>query len=315
MMETINRIILPQVNSTVAADVDALFTFINIASLILLLGITVAIIYFAIKYKRKSEDDVTPVIKHNTAIEVTWTVIPLILILIVFGWGFKGYVEMRTPPSNSFEVYVTANSFFWQFTYPNGVQTVDELVVPSGRPVKLIMQSRDVIHSFFVPDFRIKQDVLPGRYTTAWFQTLHAGESIIFCTEYCGQGHSAMGGKVIALEPSEFNEWLEEEFIKANEELPLAVQGRNVYQLQGCAGCHSLDGVSGIGPSFKGLYNSTRNFTNGTSRVADEDYLRESILQPASVITVGYNNVMPAYAGVLSDQQINALIEFIKEQN
>jgi cytochrome c oxidase subunit II len=315
MMETINRIILPQVNSTVAADVDALFTFINITSLIILLGITVAIIYFSVKYKRKSEDDVTPVIKHNTALEVTWTVIPLILILIVFGWGFKGYVEMRTPPSNAYEVYVTANSFFWQFTYPNGVQTVDELVVPSGRPVKLIMQSRDVIHSFFVPDFRVKQDVLPGRYTTVWFQTLHAGESIIFCTEYCGVGHSDMGGKVIALEPNEFNEWLEEEFIKANEELPLAVQGRNIYQLQGCAGCHSLDGASGIGPTFQGLYGSTRNFTNGTSRVADEDYLRESILQPAAVITVGYNNVMPAYAGLLSDQQINALIEFIKEQN
>jgi cytochrome c oxidase subunit 2 len=306
---------LPQVSSTKAADVDALFNFINITSGIILLGITVAIIYFAIKYKRKSEDDVTPVIKHNTALELTWTIIPLILVLIVFAWGFRGYVEMRTPPTNSYEVYVTANAYFWQFTYPNGVQTTNELYVPAGRPVKLVMQSRDLIHSFFVPDFRIKQDVLPGRYTTAWFQTLGEGRHIVYCTEYCGVGHSNMNAEVIALSPEEFNTWLEGEKALSEAELPLAVLGRNLYQQQGCIGCHSVNGASGIGPTFTGLYESTRNFTNGTSRVADEQYLRESILQPAQVITVGYNAVMPAYQGILSDTQVNALIEFIKEQN
>lgn len=315
MMETINRLILPPVNSTVAQDVDNLFTFINVASAIILLGITVAIIYFAYKYKRKSEDDVTPVIKHNTALEVTWTVIPLILILIVFGWGFRGYVDMRTAPPNSYEVYVTASSFAWQFTYPNGVITANELIVPVNRPVKLIMQSRDVIHSFFVPDFRIKQDVLQGRYTTVWFQALETGESIVYCTEYCGLGHSAMMAKVVVKDNTDFVDWMESERVKLEADLPLAELGRNIYQIQGCQGCHSLDGATGIGPTFQGLYGRTRNFTDGTSRVADEEYLQESILYPAREIVQGYQNVMGSYLGVLSDNQVNALIEFIKEQN
>jgi cytochrome c oxidase subunit II len=315
MLEIINRFILPPVNSTFASDVDALFTFINVTSVILVLGITAAIIYFAVKYKRKSEDDVTPVIKHNTALEVTWTVIPLILILIVFFWGFRGYVEMRNAPANSYEVYVTANSFFWQFTHPNGVQTTNELHVPNGRPVKLIMQSRDVIHSFFVPDFRIKQDVLPGRYTTAWFQTKYSGESVVFCTEYCGSGHSNMMAKVIALEPSEFDSWLQGAKEESERELPLAELGRQLYTQQGCLGCHSLNGSQMIGPTFQGLYGAQRNFTDGTSAIADEDYIRESIYQPNAKIVVGYSPVMISYQGILNDQQVNALIEFIKELN
>jgi len=315
MLEIINRFILPPVNSTVASDVDALFTFINVTSVILVLGITAAIIYFAIKYKRKSEDDVTPVIKHNTALEVTWTVIPLILILIVFFWGFRGYVEMRNAPDNSYVVYVTANSFFWQFTHPNGVQTTGELHVPNGRPVKLMMQSRDVIHSFFVPDFRIKQDVLPGRYTTAWFQTKNAGESVVFCTEYCGSGHSDMMAKVIAMEPNEFDVWLTDAKAESEKELPLAELGRQLYQQQGCMGCHSVDGSAMIGPTFAGLFGKERNFTDGTTAIADEEYLQESIYEPRNKIVVGYNPVMISYQGILNDQQVNALIEFIKEQN
>jgi cytochrome c oxidase subunit 2 len=315
MLEIINRFILPPVNSTVASDVDALFTFINVVSAILLLGITAAIIYFAVKYKRKSEDDVTPVIKHNTALEVTWTVIPLILILIVFFWGFRGYVEMRNAPDNSYVVYVTANSFFWQFTHPNGVQTTGELNVPNGRPVKLMMQSRDVIHSFFVPDFRIKQDVLPGRYTTAWFQTKNAGESVVFCTEYCGTGHSDMMAKVIAMEPADFDAWLADAKAESERELPLAELGRQLYQQQGCLGCHSVDGSAMIGPTFAGLFGSDRTFTDGSTAVADEEYIRESIYQPANKVVEGFNPVMISYQGILNDQQVNALIEFIKEQN
>lgn len=315
MLEIINRFILPPVNSTVASDVDALFTFINVTSAILLLGITAAIIYFAVKYKRKSEDDVTPVIKHNTALEVTWTVIPLILILIVFFWGFRGYVEMRNAPDNSYVVYVTANSFFWQFTHPNGVQTTGELHVPNGRPVKLMMQSRDVIHSFFVPDYRIKQDVLPGRYTTAWFQTKNAGESVVFCTEYCGTGHSDMMAKVIALEPADFEVWLAGAKAESERELPLAELGRQLYQQQGCLGCHSVDGSAMIGPTFAGLFGKERTFTDGSTAVADEEYLRESIYQPGNKVVEGFNPVMISYQGILNDQQVNALIEFIKEQN
>ncbi len=314
-MERLRDYLLPEQSSTLASDVDNLFMFINVASVILLLGITFALIYFTWKYKRKSDSDVTPVIRHNLALELTWTIIPLILIMIVFAWGFRGYMNMRNAPADSMEVYVTGLSFGWQFTYTNGVLSGSDLVVPAGRPVKLLMQSRDVIHSFFVPDFRIKQDLMPNRYTTVWFQAEEPGQHVIFCTEYCGSGHSAMMGRVIVLPEAEFTAWLSEEKAKSEQELPLARLGENVFSQQGCMACHSVDGAAGIGPTFKGLFGATRNFTDGTSATADESYLRESILISNAKIVAGYPPAMPNYAGVLSDRQVDALIEYIKELN
>lgn len=314
-MERLRDYLLPDQSSTLANDVDSLFMFINYASVILLVGITIALIYFSWKYKRKSESDVTPVIRHNLALELTWTIIPLILIMIVFAWGFRGYMNMRNAPADSMEVYVTGLSFGWQFTYTNGVLSGSDLYVPAGRPVKLLMQSRDVIHSFFVPDFRIKQDLMPNRYTTVWFQADEPGQHVIFCTEYCGSGHSAMMGRVIVLPEAEFTAWLNEEKAKSEQELPLARLGENVFSQQGCMACHSIDGAAGIGPTFKGLFGAMRNFTDGTSATADETYLRESILISNAKVVAGYPPAMPNYAGVLSDRQVDALVEYIKELN
>lgn len=310
-----NRIIeymLPPQRSTVAGEVDSLFAFINIAGFILFAGIMITILIFVIKYRRKSEDDVTPVITHNNILEITWTVIPIILILIVFGWGFRGFLTMSSPPSDAYEINVTAASWLWEFRYPNGGTTVNEVYVPVNRPVKFIMRSDDVLHSLYVPDFRIKQDVLPNRYTTAWFQATETGESILYCTEYCGTAHSNMLATVNVLSSEDFAEWLETG-LQVDEDMPLADLGRQTYTSAGCNACHTLDGTSRIGPSFLHLFMTDRNLADGSVVVADEDYLRRSILEPQAEVTAGYPNNMPSYAGRLSERQIEGLIAFIKE--
>ncbi|MEX0995136.1 MAG: cytochrome c oxidase subunit II, partial [Balneolaceae bacterium] len=207
-MNRLSDFMLPPARSTLASETDALFNFINLVSVILLLGITITIIYFAIKYRRKSSDDVTPVITHNNTLEITWSVIPLILVMIVFGWGYNGYLNLYTPPDEAYEVRAVAKTWLWEFRYQNGNVSVGELHVPANRPVKLTMSSEDVIHSFYVPDFRIKKDVLPNRYTSVWFEATEAGESQVFCTEYCGTQHSNMLATVIIHEQEDFDTWL-----------------------------------------------------------------------------------------------------------
>jgi cytochrome c oxidase subunit 2 len=315
-MEYLTNFFLPSAESTYAANVDALFHFINIVSLVLLVGITFAIVYFSIKYRRRSQEDTTPLITHNTGLEVTWTVIPLILILVVFGWGFNDYVEMRTPPSNAYEVRVQSFSFGWNFEHPNGVVESDELTVPSNTPVRLIMRSRDndVLHSFFVPQFRLKQDLMPNRNTYAWFEAVREGEFVYFCTEYCGAGHSVMKGIVNVVSDEEFDNFMEEESGRDLDSMPLAELGELIYTRQGCQGCHTTDGSSRVGPSFAGLYQDERQFTDGTSQVADENYLREAILYPQDKVTEGYPNNMPnIYEAQLSERELDGLVEFIKE--
>ncbi|AXJ02215.1 cytochrome c oxidase subunit 2 [Cyclonatronum proteinivorum] len=315
-MEYLTNFFLPSAESTYAANVDGLFHFINIVSLILLVGITIAIVYFSIKYRRKSQEDTTPLITHNTTLEVTWTVIPLILILIVFFWGFNDYVEMRTPPANAYEVHVESFSFGWNFEHPNGIREANQLTVPVAQPVRLIMRSRDgdVIHSFFVPQFRLKQDLLPNRYTFAWFEAVRPGEFVYFCTEYCGGGHSMMNGIVRAKTQEEFDAWTEDELGRDLDALPLAELGQLVFTSAGCQGCHSIDGSSRVGPTMAGLYMREREFTDGTRRIADEEYLVQAIVDPNAQVNVGYPNNMPTiYAQTLSEREILGLVEFIKE--
>lgn len=310
-----NRIIeymLPPQRSTVAAEVDSLFSFINIAGFILFIGIMIAILIFVIKYRRKSEDDVTPVITHNSILEVTWTVIPIFLILIVFSWGFRGFLTMATPPPNAYEIQVTAASWLWEFTYPNGGTTVNEVFVPVDRPVKFIMRSDDVLHSLAVPDFRIKQDVLPNRYTTTWFEATEVGESILYCTEYCGTAHSNMLATVHVLSQPDFEEWLETG-LAVDEDMPLVELGQRTYTGAGCNACHSIDGSRLVGPSLAGIFGTDRPLDDGTTVFADEDYIRRSIIDPMAEITAGYPANMPSYAGRLSERQIEGLIAFIKE--
>jgi len=313
MVEFIRDLLLPAAKSTFAHEVDALFMFIIISGSFLVAGITAAIIYFSYKYRRRSENDVTPLITHNNMLEVTWSIIPLIIVLVVFSWGFKTFVKMTTPPDDAYEINVRAQKWLWKFDYANGASSIDTLHVPANKPVKLIMQSADVLHSFFVPDYRVKHDVIPNRYTSVWFEAKEPGESVIFCTEYCGLQHSDMDGVVIAHEEDDFNNWLAaNEGGSMSSDLPPAEQGKKLFTENACNSCHSLDGSDKIGPTMKGLWESEEQLTNGETITVDENYLRESILNPQAKIVQGYGPSMPPYQGQLSDEEINAIIEYIK---
>ncbi len=302
---------LPEAASTIAGDVDSLFYFILITSVILFVGVVSTMIFFAWRYRRRSESDRPEPVEENKIVEASWVVFPTILVAIVFVWGFKVYLEQGIPPPNSYEINVTARKWSWTFTYPNGVVSAD-LHIPSNRPVKLRMTSEDVIHSFFVPAFRIKADVLNGRYSYVWFESMHQDTFMVACTEYCGTSHSDMYSRVIVQSQDEFDNWLIENMDDGT--LTPAEQGERLYTQQGCFACHSLDGSLASGPTFLGLAGSIRNFTDGTSAVADDNYLRTSIVNPTLQIVEGYPPVMPGqYAATLSVDQIDALVAFIKE--
>lgn len=301
---------LPEAKSPTADSTDALFHFINEVSLVLLLGITIAIIYFAVKYRRRSKDDKTPVITHNNALEVTWSVIPLMLTLVIFWWGYTGWLNLRAVPDDAYEVKVTGFKWAWNFEYENGAVSPNELHVPAGRPIKLVMISRDVLHSFYVPEYRVKHDVIPNRYTYVWFEAEEPGESQVYCTEYCGTSHSMMLAKVIVHEPEEFNTWLATANIPGSD-TPVE-QGKALVETNACQSCHSLDGSDLIGPSFKGIWGREELMSDGTTITVDENYIRESILNPGAKIVDGYQNQMASYQGLLDDDQIDAIIEYLK---
>jgi cytochrome c oxidase subunit II len=302
---------LPEAASTLAPEIDSLFYFVYWASLILFTGVVAAVIYFAVRYRRRAADERPDPIKENKMLEISWIVLPTILVLILFNWGFRTYVRISVPPPDSYEIRVLGAQFLWQFTYPNGTVTTNELVVPRDRPIRLVMSSQDVLHSFFVPAFRVKMDVLPNRYTSVWFQATRDGTYDIFCTEYCGTQHSGMLATVTVVGQDQFNEWLATSGI--DEDMPLPELGAVLFRQQACHACHSIDGTRGVGPTMQGLYGTVRQFTDGTSAVADDNYLRESILQPNAKIVAGYAPIMPATYTNLSERELAGLIEYIKE--
>jgi cytochrome c oxidase subunit 2 len=313
-MDALNDFFLPPAKSTLAEQTDTLFWFVHLSSLVLTIGLLAVIVYFVYKYRRKSEDEVTPLITHNNQLEVTWSVIPLVLVIIVFGWGYKVYLDQRVIPDDAYEINVTAQKWLWQFSYQNGARTTGELHVPADRPIKLVMSSNDVIHSFFVPDYRIKQDVVPGRYTEVWFNATEPGESIVFCTEYCGTAHSDMTAQVIVHEQAEFEKWL-----AANtgggtkpEDLSQAEWGEQLATTYACNTCHSTDGSRLTGPSWQGIFGHEVELSDGSTVMVDENYIRESILEPNAKVVDGFPAVMNTYQGQLNDEQINAIIEYIK---
>jgi cytochrome c oxidase subunit II len=310
-MNRLFEFMLPPAKSTLAGETDALFYFINSVSLILLIGITVAIIYFAWKYRRKSEDDVTPVIAHNNKLEITWSVIPLILVLIVFSWGYGTYVKKISPPSDAYEIRVVGKSWLWEFHYETGHVSINELHVPKNRPIKLVMSSDDVLHSFYIPDYRVKMDVLPNRYTSVWFEVMEEGESIIYCAEYCGTAHSNMLAYTYVHSQEDFESWLEAAG-SADDDLSPVERGEMLVTRNACDTCHSTDGSRLVGPTFKDAWGSEVELESGETVTFDENYVRESILEPNAKITRGFQPVMPSYAGSLSDRDIDAIIEYLK---
>lgn len=299
----------PTQATKIAEEWDSLYKFLLISSLVACLLLIGGMIYFVTKYRRKTNNDKTPYISHNTMLEFIWSFIPLVIFLIMFAWGWSLYHEMRVAPANAKEVHVYAQQWLWQFEYKNGKKLNNELVVPVGVPVKLIMSSKDVLHSFYVPSFRIKQDVVPGRYTDLWFQAEKLGEFHVFCTEYCGLDHSKMLAKLKVVPLDEYEKWL-----ATSVELAGGAGGQ-LYNDKGCVACHSLDGSPKVGPSFKGLFGRNSIFEDGTEAKADENYIRESIMNSNAKTVKGFpKNVMPSFQGQLSEEDLTAVIEFIKNQ-
>lgn len=302
---------LPAQKSTLAGEIDVLFYFIYWISIFFFALILLLLVLFMVKYHRRPDRQQSEVsAHHSTKLELVWSVIPLVLVIAIFVMGFNGFIDLHTPPDGSYEIRAHGQKWSWSFTYPNGY--VDsELHAPVDVPVKITLSAEDVLHSLFVPDFRIKQDAVPGRYTSCWFQATETGESPLYCAEYCGTGHSEMNTRVVIHEPGGFEKWLEKasDFIKT---MPPEEAGKLVYSKRGCAQCHSLDGISGIGPTFKGLFGTPQPLVGGASAVADENYIRESILQPTAKIVAGYDPVMPTFQGRLKNEEIDVLIAYIK---
>ena len=303
---------LPAAKAAGAADVDTLFNFLVWMSVGMFVLIVGAAGYWVYKHRRQPGDEQKlskPTI-HSTAMEVFWSVGPLLACIGLFHWGVVQYMNARVAPAGAEQVRVRGRKWAWEFEYDNG-KISDVLMAPVGKPVKLVMTSQDVIHSFFVPNFRIKQDVLPGRYSTLWFQALEEGKNQVFCAEYCGLSHSDMLAQVEVVSPEKFNEWKNAD---ADKGLTPVQIGQKVYEGKACNSCHSVDGSAKIGPTFKGLYGKTETLADGSTVKVDDNYIRESILNPNAKVVKGYQPIMPAFQGSLKDKQIEGVIEFMKAQ-
>ena len=288
-----------------AWQVDALYIYLVLVSAVMTLLIFTAVAVLAIKYRTRPGQPAHH-IEGSTILEVAWSIIPFGVMLTFFLWGAVLYFKERTPPSNATEVYVVAKQWMWKLEHMEGQREINELHVPSGQNVKLIMTSQDVIHSFFVPAFRIKQDVLPGRYTTLWFQATQPGTYHLFCAEYCGTSHSGMIGNIIVMEPQDYAQWM-----AGGPSAPLPEAGKQLFASLGCSTCHRFD-VQGRGPNLTGIYNKPVLLEDGRTLIADENYVRESILNPTAKIVNGFKPVMPTFQGIVSDEQLNALVAYVK---
>jgi cytochrome c oxidase subunit 2 len=312
---------LPQA-STFAEGTDLLYLFIVALSVfffVLIMGVQG---YFMWKYRRRSEDQKTSSITHNGKIEFLWSAVPAVLLVVIFVWGEVDFLKQAVPPTDAVQVRVTGQQWFWTVEYPdypgvalnsNVADNEITLVVPKGKPVQLTMTSTDVIHSFYIPAFRVKRDVVPGRYTTLWFEATQIGEFNLYCAEYCGDQHSSMIGKVKVLSPETFEaDLLERGKLEQDPGESAAAFGERIYTKRGCNACHSLDGSPKVGPSWKGVWGKQEATDKGTVAV-DDNYVKESILEPNAQKVVGFEGVnMPSYKGQLDDKQITALIEFMK---
>lgn len=294
---------------TTTEAVDPVFMFLFGACLLLLIGITAAMLFFVVRYHRSRAPRPTSTADNNLWLEIVWTALPTILVTAMFYYGWKGYLTLRTVPPDALPVTATARMWSWSFSYPNGA-TSPKLVVPVGKAVRVELVSTDVIHGFFLPAFRVKRDVVPGMKNHAWFMAPKAGSYDLFCSQYCGTGHSAMITTVVALPEAEFTAWLKQRSAgKATKP-----DGRKLAEEKGCLGCHSLDGTPGVGPTFKGLFGSQVKVTrNGQplTVTADEAFLKESIRTPAATLVVGFPPVMPTDPD-LTEPQVEALVELIK---
>jgi cytochrome c oxidase subunit 2 len=300
----------PDRASTAAGNVDALFIFLMIVSVLMTGLIFTAVIYFAARYRRR-RGVLAEQIEGSLPLELTWSIIPMFVFMAIFVWGAAVYFKGHTPPRDSTEVYVVAKQWMWKLEHAEGQREINELHVPVGRDVKLIMTSQDVIHSFFVPAFRMKQDVIPGRYTVAWFRATKPGTYHLFCTQYCGTQHSGMIGSIVVMEPAQFEAWMSGGTGSGGTTGPLSATGEKVFAELGCSTCHRTD-AQGRGPNLQGVFGKPVQLEDGRTVTADENYIRECILNPGAQRVKGFQPIMPTFQGLVSEDQVNALVAYVK---
>lgn len=315
--------LFPQSVSTIAPEVDRLTLVMTALSFLFAFPVAALIVYFAIKYRRGSPANRAGAIVTSHTLEATWIAVPLVLALGLYGWGARLYFDMYEIPPGGIDVYVVGKQWMWQFEHPSGQREINELHIPVNRPVRLTMISQDVIHSFYAPDFRIKRDVLPGRYTTLWFEATQTGSYHLFCAEYCGTQHSGMVGRIVVVEPRQYQEWLAQRPLDLAQPIPeqtggqfgatqpMASAGETLFHTLGCSTCHLPNG-RGTGPSLVGLYRSEVLLASGETVLADAQYIRRSIIDPNAQIVAGYPPIMPTYAGQVSEEELLRLVEYIR---
>ena len=299
---------IPESASTISGQVDALYFYLCGVTIFFTLLISGVLILFVIKYRRRTPFEIPRPIAGSHRLEMMWSVIPFVIAMSFFVWGAKIYFAQYRTPKDGIEVYVVAKQWMWKFQHSTGQREINELHVPVGRKIQLIMTTEDVIHDLFVPAFRIKADVVPGRYTTEWFEATKPGRYHLFCAEYCGMNHSGMGGWIVVMEPTDFDNWLSG---NVNQQSASSA-GQQLYQSLGCVSCHGANAEGGRGPALQGLFNSQMPLNNGQVVKADENYIRESILNPQAKIVAGFGPIMPSFQGQVSEEQLLQLAAYIK---
>jgi cytochrome c oxidase subunit 2 len=292
--------------ATAASRVDALFTAMTLLCGTVALGVCLLILYFSVRYRRSSDRPRKKPLRQLLWLELTWTLVPLAIFIGIFAWTARDYMTLYDPPTDALPVYVVAKQWMWKLQHRNGKREINELHVPLGQAVVLKMTSQDVIHSFYVPAFRLKQDVLPGRYTSLWFKATQLGQFDLFCAEYCGSQHSRMLGRIVVMQPSEYAKWLG----SGTEQPSLAQYGFALFRQFGCSGCHGPNSIVHA-PSLEGLPGRVVHLQDGRSVVADDNYLRDSILLPRKDVVAGFEPIMPSFAGQVTEEQIQALIAYL----
>lgn len=297
----------PQAASEQAGQIDALYFFLVAVTAFFTALVAVLVVVFAIKFHRKHDDEVGAEIHGSLALELLWTIIPLGITMVMFVWGAQVFFHLTRPPKDAMDIYVVGKQWMWKAEHMDGVREINELHVPIGRPVKLTMGSEDVIHSYFIPEFRVKADVVPGRYNTMWFTATKPGRYHLFCTQYCGTKHSAMIGWVTAMEPADYQAWL----AGGSASGTMAENGAKLFQDLACSTCH-LENGQGRGPVLKGAYGKPVLLESGQTVTIDDAYIRESVLNPQAKVVKGFQPVMPTFQGLVTEEQLLQLIAYVK---
>lgn len=301
-----NSALFPREASTIAPYADALYFFLLLITIAGLALVGALVFGFSIRY-RKDRNPVATQVEGSTLLEATWTIIPLALFLICFVWGALLYFRIYNPPTNAMNIYVVGKQWMWKAEHPGGQHEINNLHVPMGVPIQLTMISQDVFHSFSIPDFRVKREVIPGRYSTVWFEATTPGTYHIFCTQYCGTKHSGMIGEVTVLSPEDYKKWTE----TSTSGTSLAQNGERLFASMGCNACHTGNAAA-RGPSLAGVYGSKLRLTSGSEVLVNEAYLRDAILNPSQHVTAGYAPIMPTYQGQISEEGLIDLVEYLK---